>query len=136
MAEGDSERVRVMLVEDNAGVRRAVAALVNASGDLEVCAEVATVAETAAAAAASHPDVAVVDLRLPDGTGVDAGRSLRLGAPDVRLLLLTSASEDEARVATLEAGASGFLVKQLVGNDLVQALRAIAHGDRLPEPGN
>ena len=128
MADGDHPRVRVMLVDDNAGVRRAVAALVNGTGDLEVCAEVATVADTRAAAEASHPDVAVIDLRLADGSGIEAGRNLRLGAPEVRLLLLTSASEDEAMAATAAAGASGFLVKQLIGNDLLGAVRAIAAG--------
>lgn len=131
MAEVDPPRVRVMLVEDNADVRRAVAALVNDSGDLEVCAEVASVAEAREAAASSHPDVAIIDLRLPDGTGVEAGKNLRLGAPDVRLLLLTSASEPEARSAAIRAGASGFLLKQLVGNDLIAALRSIASGETL-----
>ncbi len=131
MAEGDPRRVRVMLVEDNAGVRRAVAALVNASPDLEVCAEVGSVGEAREAAEASHPDVAIIDLRLPDGTGIEAANNLRLGAPAVRLLLLTSASESEAREATIQVGASGFLVKQLVGNDFVSTLRAIANGEIL-----
>lgn len=131
MADVEQRRVQVMLVEDNADVRRIVAAMVNASDDLEVCAEVRTVAEARAAAEATHPDIAIVDLRLPDGTGVDAGRCLRLGAPEVRLLVLTSASEEEAREAAVCIGASGFLVKQLVGGDLLGALRAVAKGELL-----
>ncbi len=124
--EGAPRPVRVMLVEDNGGVRRALAAVLNASGDLVVCAEVATVAEAGRVAEEAQPDVAIVDLRLPDGSGVEAGRSVRAARPGTRVLLLTSASEEEALVAAMLAGASGCLVKQLLGTDLVGSVRALA----------
>lgn len=126
--------VRVMLVEDNPQVRRAVASLLNASGDLQVCGEVATVAEAQPVAEATDPDVVIVDLRLPDGSGVDASRDVQTARPAARVLLLTSASEDEALLASVLAGASGFLVKQLLGNDLVGSVRAVADGGTLIEP--
>jgi DNA-binding NarL/FixJ family response regulator len=131
MAPGVSPSVRVMLVEDNAAVRRAVAALLNASPDLEVCAEAGTVAEAGPLAEVSRPDVVIVDLRLPDGSGVEAGREVRSSAAGVRVLLLTSASEEEALVASMLAGASAFLVKQLVGHGLVDTVRAVAGGEML-----
>lgn len=123
--------VRVMLVEDNPGVRRALAALLNAAGDLQVCGEAATVAAAGPTVEASSPDVVIVDLRLPDGSGVQAAREVRARHPEIRLLLLTSAAEDEALVAAMLAGASGFLVKQLLGTDLVGAVRAVAAGRTL-----
>ena len=135
MREGPPPRpVRVMLVEDNSQVRRAVASLLNASGDLQVCGEVATVAKAGPVAEATHPDVVIVDLRLPDGSGVDASRDARAAHPAARVLLLTSVSEDEALLASVLAGASGFLVKQLLGNDLVGSVRAVADGETLIDP--
>lgn len=123
--------IRVMLVEDNVAVRRAVAGLLNAAGDLEVCGEAATVAEVGAVAEAGAPDVVIVDLRLPDGSGVEAGRQVRAAHPGARVLLLTSASQDEAMAASMLAGASAYLVKQLVGNDLLGTVRAVADGRSL-----
>lgn len=131
MTERPTGPVRVMLVEDNAAVRRAVADLLNASGDLQVCGEAATVAEAGAAAEASHPDVVIVDLRLPDGSGVEAGRQVRSCLPGVRVMLLTSASEEEALVASILAGASAYVVKQVLGGDLVGTVRAVAKGETL-----
>ena len=124
-----------MLVEDNAGVRRAVADLLNASGDLQVCAVAATVAEAGSVAEASHPDVVIVDLRLPDGSGVEASRHVRSCHPGARVMLLTSASEEEALVASILAGASAYLVKQLLGGDLVGTVRAVAKGETLFDRG-
>ncbi|HEV8115444.1 MAG TPA: response regulator transcription factor, partial [Acidimicrobiales bacterium] len=120
-----------MLVEDNADVRRGVAAVLNATEDLQVCAEAATVAEAGPMALAIAPDVVIVDLRLPDGSGVEAGRDVRAAQPDIRVLLLTSASEEDALVASVLTGASGFLVKQLLGDDLVATVRALAEGETL-----
>jgi two-component system response regulator DevR len=120
--------IRVMLVEDNAAVRRAVAALLNAADDLEVCGEAATVAEAGPAAAATAPDVVIVDLRLPDGSGVEASREIRAGHAGIQVLLMTSASEDEAMAAAMLAGASAYLVKQVVGMDVAEAVRAVARG--------
>ena len=131
MAERATGPVRVMLVEDNAGVRRAVAALLNACGDLQVCAEAATVAEAGPVAETTHPDVVIVDLRLPDGSGVEAGRQVRSCLPGVRVMLLTSASEEEALVASVLTGASAFLVKQVLGTDLAGSVRAVAAGETL-----
>jgi DNA-binding NarL/FixJ family response regulator len=129
-----SRPIRVMLVEDNGSVRRAVASILNATADLEVCAEAATVAEAGPTAKASSPDVVIVDLRLPDGNGVEVGRNVRADQPETRVLLLTSASEEEALVASVLAGASAFMVKQVLGNDLVGTVRALAHGERLIDP--
>ena len=134
MADRATGPVRVMLVEDNAGVRRAVAALLEASGDLQVCAEAATVAEAGPLAEASQPDVVVVDLRLPDGSGVEVGREVRARHAGTRVVLLTSASEEDALVASLLAGASGYLVKQVLGSDLVGTVRAVARGETLVDP--
>ena len=131
MTQGVSPPVRVMLVEDNAAVRRALSGLLNASGDLHVCAEAATVAEVASVAETSHPDVVIVDLRLPDGSGVEAGRQVRSCHRSARVVLLTSASEDDALVASVLAGASAYLVKQVLGSDLVGTVRSVAGGETL-----
>ena len=120
-----------MLVEDNAGVRGALTALLNGAGDLQVCGEAATAAAAGPTAEAVGPDVVIVDLRLPDGSGVQAGRAVQTAHPAARLLLLTSAAEDEALAAAVLAGASGVLVKQLLGTDLVGAVRAVAAGRTL-----
>ena len=123
-----------MLVEDNAAVRRAVSDLLNASRDLQVCGEAATVAEAGPVAEASLPDVVIVDLRLPDGSGVEAGRQVRSCHPGVRVVLLTSASEEEALVASVLAGASAYLVKQVLGSDLTGTVRSVADGAMLLDP--
>lgn len=128
MVPGPDGRVKVMLVEDNVAVRRAVAALLVASGDLRVCAEAATVAEAGLLAEAATPDVVIVDLRLPDGSGVDAARHALATHPSPRVLLLTSVSEEEALIAAVLSGAAGYLLKQLLGTDLVTAVRAVAAG--------
>ena len=134
MAAGAKRPVRVMLVEDNAAVRQAVADLLNATADLRVCGEAATVAEAGPVAETTLPDVAIVDLRLPDGSGVEAGRQVRSCHPGARVVLLTSASEEEALVAAVLAGACAYLVKQVLGSDLTGTVRSVADGAMLLDP--
>jgi two-component system response regulator DevR len=123
--------VRVFLVDDHEVVRRGVAEVLEDDPGLVVVGEAGTVAEALARVPAVRPDVAVVDMRLPDGDGADVVRHLRARLPDVRFLVLSSYADDEAIAAAFAAGAAGYLVKQVRGADLVSAVRTIAAGGTL-----
>ena len=110
--------VRVFLVDDHEVVRRGVAEVLEDDPGLVVVGEAGTVAEALARIPAVRPDVAVVDMRLPDGDGADVVRQLRARLPDVRFLVLSSYTDDEAIAAAFAAGAAGYLVKQVRGADL------------------
>ena len=125
--------VRVLLVDDHEVVRQGLRALLESAGGLEVVAEASTVAEAVLRARSYRPDVVVLDVRLPDGSGVEACRDMR-SERDVAVLMLTSYSDDDALFQAIMAGASGFLLKQVRGTDLVDAVRRVARGESLLDP--
>jgi two-component system response regulator DevR len=125
--------VRVFLVDDHEVVRRGVAEVLEDDPRLMVAGEAGSVAEALARVPAVRPDVVVLDMRLPDGSGADLCRSLRRRLPDLPCLVLTSFSEPEAREAAILAGATGFLLKQVRGPALVSAVHTVAAGGTLLE---
>jgi DNA-binding NarL/FixJ family response regulator len=128
--------VRVLLVDDHEVVRRGVRDLLGSERDITVVAEAGSVAEALVRAAAVRPDVAIVDMRLPDGDGVSLCRQLRErgGADAPRCLVLTAFDDEQALVAAIEAGVSGYLLKQVRGQDLITAVREVAAGRSLLDP--
>jgi len=131
MVEG---RITVFLVDDHEIVRRGLRDLLEAEPDLEVVGEAATAAEAPGRIHALDPDVAVLDVRLPDGNGVEVCREVRSLHPRTACLMLTSFSDDEALFDAIMAGASGYLLKQIRSNDLVKAVRSVAGGASLLDP--
>ena len=134
VAEPATGTVRVFLLDDHEVVRRGVAELLEAEPDLTVVGEAATAAEALARVPAVRPDVAVLDVRLPDGDGVTVCRELRSQLPDLRCLMLTSFADDDALFDAIMAGASGYVLKQIRGTDLVGAVRTVASGQSLLDP--
>jgi DNA-binding NarL/FixJ family response regulator len=134
VAEPAAGAVRVFLLDDHEVVRRGVADLLEAEPDLSVVGEAATAAEALARVPAVRPDVAVLDVRLPDGDGVTVCRELRSRLPDLRCLMLTSFADDDALFDAIMAGASGYVLKQIRGTDLVGAVRTVASGQSLLDP--
>lgn len=125
--------IRVALLDDHEIVRHGVANMVNANHDMEVVGEASTVAEILAVVAQTRPDVAVLDVRLTDhdGNGIAACREIRSDHPETACLILTSFADDEAMVDAAMAGAAGFVLKQIRGNDLIESIRKVAGGARL-----
>ena len=134
VTETAADTVRVFLLDDHEVVRRGVAELLEAEPDLTVVGEAATAAEALARVPAVRPDVAVLDVRLPDGDGVTVCRELRSMLPDLRCLMLTSFADDDALFDAIMAGASGYVLKQIRGTDLVGAVRTVAGGQSLLDP--
>ncbi len=126
--------LRVFLVDDHEVVRNGLRAMLEADGDIEVVGEAGTAAEATARGVALGPDVAVLDIRLPDGDGIEVCRELRSRLPDVQCLMLTSFADDEALFAAIMAGASGYVLKQIRGSDLVDAVRRVGRGESLIDP--
>ncbi len=134
MADDSGKTVRVFLLDDHEVVRRGVRDLLDAEHDLDVVGEASTAAEALARIPALRPDVAVLDVRLPDGDGVSVCREIRSRLPEVQCLMLTSFSDDEALFDAILAGAAGYVLKQIRGNDLVGAVRTVASGQSLLDP--
>lgn len=132
MTAGDP--IRVFLLDDHEVVREGVRALLDGADGIEVVGEAGTVADALARVPACRPHVAILDVQLPDGTGVEVCRTIRSDQPDVRALMLTSFADDEALFEAILAGASGYLLKQVRGTDIVDAVRRIAAGDSLLDP--
>jgi len=126
--------IRVMLVDDHEVVRQGVRALVEADGDMVVVAEASGVAEALERANSTLPDVIVMDVRLTDGSGIEATREIRAARPDTKVIMLTSFADDEALFASIMAGAAGYVLKQVRSNDLVRSIRAVAEGQSLLDP--
>jgi DNA-binding NarL/FixJ family response regulator len=126
--------IRVFLLDDHEVVRRGVADLLQADGDIEVVGESASAAEALRRIPAVRPDVAVLDARLPDGSGVDVCREVRSIDPSIKGLILTSYEDDEALFAAIMAGAAGYVLKQIRGTDLVDTVRRVAAGQSLLDP--
>lgn len=126
--------IRVFLVDDHEVVRRGIAALFVPERDIEVVGEAGTVQDALARIPAARPDVAILDGRLPDGSGIDICERLRAAGNPVRALLLTSYDDDEAVHGAVLAGAAGYLLKEVAGNRLVESVRRVAEGQSLLDP--
>jgi len=123
--------IRVFLVDDHEIVRRGIADLLNAEPDIDVVGEASSAAQAVGRIAATVPDVAVLDVRLPDGNGIDVCRDIRSQHPEVRCLILTGYDDDEAINAAVLAGASGYVLKDVRGSGLIEAIRKVAAGRSL-----
>jgi DNA-binding NarL/FixJ family response regulator len=123
--------IRVFLVDDHEIVRRGVAELINAEMDLEVVGESPTVARTLGRIRATSPEVVVIDVRLPDGSGIDLCREIRSANADIRCIILTAYDDDEASRAAVLAGASAYVLKDIRGQNLVQSIRRVGAGETL-----
>lgn len=123
--------MKVFLVDDHEVVRRGVAELLEEADGLTVVGQAATVREALARIPAAGPDVALLDVRLPDGNGIELCRDLRSTLPDLRCLMLTSYPEEQAMVDAVMAGAGGYVVKDITGVDLVAAVTKVGHGESL-----
>ncbi|TQK49923.1 LuxR family two component transcriptional regulator [Streptomyces sp. SLBN-118] len=136
----DSERpgpdnpIRVFLLDDHEVVRRGVHDLLNDEPDITVVGEAGTVEQALVRVPALRPQVAVLDVRLPDGDGVSVCRELRSRMPELACLMLTSFDDEEALLDSIMAGASGYVLKQIQGSDLVSAVRTVAAGQSLLDP--
>ena len=126
--------IRVFLLDDHEIVRRGVRDLLETSGRIEVVGEAGTAAEALARIPPTKPDVAVLDVRLPDGDGVSVCREIRSRHPEIRCVMLTSFSDDEALFQAIMAGSSGYLLKQIKGTDIVDAVERVARGQSLLDP--
>jgi DNA-binding NarL/FixJ family response regulator len=126
--------IKVFLLDDHEVVRRGVASLLETEPDIQVIGEASTAQQALARIPALRPDVAVLDVRLPDGDGVAVCREIRSQMPEVACLMLTSFTDDDALFDAVMAGAAGFVLKQIHGTDLVGAVRTVASGQSLLDP--
>ena len=126
--------IRVFLLDDHEVVRRGLVDLLEADGDIEVVGESGSAQEAARRIPAFRPDVMILDARLPDGNGIDVCRDVRAVDSTIKGLILTSYEDDEALFAAIMAGASGYVLKQIRGTDLVDAVRRVAEGQSLLDP--
>lgn len=129
-----TRQIRVYLLDDHEVVRKGLRALLESAGDIEVIGESGSAIDAAHRIPALKPDVAVLDGRLPDGSGIEVCREVRSVDPTIRALILTSYDDDDALFAAIMAGASGYVLKEIKGNDLVTAIREVAAGDSLIDP--
>ncbi|KUN10620.1 LuxR family transcriptional regulator [Streptomyces yokosukanensis] len=127
-------KIRVFLLDDHEVVRRGVHEMLSVEPDIEVVGEAGTAADALVRIPATRPDVAVLDVRLPDGSGVEVCREVRSTDETVRCLMLTSFADDEALFDAIMAGASGYVLKAIRGNELLQAVRDVAAGKSLLDP--
>ena len=130
-----TESLKVMLVDDHEVVRPGLRALIEAEEDIEVVAEADSGTKAVEVALSYKPRVVVMDVRMPEGSGVEACREIRAADPDIQVIMLTSFSDDEALFNSIMAGAAGFVLKQIRGRDLVDAIRTVGAGQSLLDPG-
>jgi two-component system response regulator DevR len=123
-----------MLVDDHEVVRQGIRVLLESSPDFRVVAEAGTVREAIQAAEATNPDVVVMDVRLSDGSGIEATREIRARRPQTQVLMLTTYADDEALFASIMAGAAGYVLKQVRGGELVRSIRTVGAGENLLDP--
>jgi len=123
--------LRLLVVDDHEVVRRGLVALLDRRSGFEVVAQAGSVAESITLAALHEPDLVIMDVRLPDGSGIEACREIRAARPETRVVMLTSYPDEEAVLSAIIAGASGYLLKQIRGRDLVSALEAVGRGESL-----
>ena len=132
MTPDQSERpLRLLVVDDHEVVRQGLVSLLDRRDGFEVVAQAGSVAESIAQAARYEPDLVIMDVRLPDGSGIEACREIRAVRPETRVVMLTSFPDEEAVLSAIIAGASGYLLKQIRGRDLVSALEAVGRGESL-----
>jgi two-component system, NarL family, response regulator DevR len=134
MGSATSPPLRVLLVDDHEVVRSGVKALLQATDDIVVSGEAGTVREAVDEADRTRPDVVVMDVRLADGSGIEATREIRANHPTTRVVMLTSFADDEALFASIMAGASGYVLKQVRSGELVRAIRTVGKGESLLDP--
>jgi two-component system, NarL family, response regulator DevR len=134
VTEPKTRQIRVLLVDDHEVVRSGVRALLTATSDVVVVGEADSPARALREAQRVRPDVVVMDVRLADESGIDATRAIRAALPDVQVLMLTSFADDEALFAAVMAGASGYVLKQIRGDDLVRGIREVGAGRSLLDP--
>ncbi|MDO8616851.1 MAG: response regulator transcription factor [Dehalococcoidia bacterium] len=128
------QSVKILLVDDHEVVRMGLRTLLERRPGFSIVGEAGTVAEAVSLALQTHPDVIVMDIRLPDGTGVEACREIRTERPQTRVIMLTSYADDEAVYGSIMAGASGYLLKQTRGQNLAEAIERVARGESLLDP--
>ena len=131
---GPAAKIRVFLLDDHEIVRRGIRELLETEGDIEVVGESGLAQEAARRIPALRPNVAILDGRLPDGSGIDVCREVRSQDPSIYALILTSYDDDEALFAAIMAGASGYVLKQVHGGDLVDTVRRVAAGQSMLDP--
>ena len=129
-----TEKTRILLCDDHEVVREGLRVLIARQETMSVVGEAGTVADAIEAAARSKPDVVIMDVRLPDGSGVEACRAIRETRPETKVIMLTSYADDDALFASIIAGASGYLLKQTRGQAVVDAITAVAAGGSLLDP--
>jgi two-component system, NarL family, response regulator DevR len=127
-------RLRVMLVDDHEIVRSGITAMLAATDDMRVVAEAESVEQAVREAERTRPDVVVMDIRLVDGSGIEATREIRDRLPNTKVLMLTSFADDEALYASIMAGAAGYVLKQIKGGDLLRGIRSVGAGQSLLDP--
>jgi DNA-binding NarL/FixJ family response regulator len=134
-ARGSAGRpFRILVVDDHEVVRQGLVALLDRRPNFQVVAEAGTVEEALAQAHLHQPDIVIMDVRLPDGSGVEACREIRADLPDTRVVMLTSFPDDEAVLSAIVAGAAGYLLKQIRARDLIAGLEAVGRGESLLDP--
>ena len=133
-ADDVSDTIRVFLLDDHEIVRRGIADLLQTEPDIIVVGEAGTAADALRRIPAAAPHVAVLDARLPDGSGIEVCREIRSSAPEIRCLILTSYDDNDAIFAAVMAGAAGYLLKEVRGSYLVDAIRQVAAGKSLMDP--
>lgn len=134
MSEGEVRPLRLVVVDDHEVVRQGLVALLGRREAFQVVGEAGTAEEALAVVRRFRPDLVVMDVRLPDGSGIEACREIRAEMPEVRVIILTSYPDEEAVLSAIIAGASGYLLKQIRGRDLVNALEAVGRGESLLDP--
>lgn len=133
-AVNDLGRIRVFILDDHELVRRGLIDLLSSADDIDIVGEAATAGDAVRRIPAARPHVALLDARLPDGSGIDVCRDIRSSQPEVSCVILTSYDDEEALFAAVMAGASGYLLKQIEGSSLVDAIRQVAAGRSLLDP--
>lgn len=126
--------ISVFVLDDHTFVHVGLAGLLGATPDIVVVGEASTAAEAMHRLAGTHPDLALLDIGLPDGNGIDVGREIRSRYPDITCLMLTSHDDEEAHLAAVLAGAAGYLIKQIQGPEIVESIRRAAAGESLLDP--
>ncbi len=134
MSDGPTRPLTLLVVDDHEVVRQGLVSVLDRRPGFQVVAEAGTVEEALEAARRFQPDLVIMDVRLPDGSGVEACREIRAELPNTRVVMLTSYPDEEAVIAAIVAGASGYLLKQVRARDLVSALEAVGRGESLLDP--
>lgn len=128
---GSEMDMRLVLVDDHEVVRQGIKALIDAEDDLEVVGEAGTVSDAVKRVGFDTPDMVILDVRLPDGSGVEACREIRSRWPEIKVLMLTSYADEEALMAAIMAGASGYILKRIDGPGLIESIRKVGRGESL-----